>query len=271
MEGWRASVGSPFAMIVLERPLYRTAVVFFDEKPDLRGIDIVRYFHRRERIGGRSSDSPTLLIDLTRTPDELLADMRKDTRYEIRRAADKDLITYQCLDSTDAATLGRYFEAYDRFAALKRLGPVDRRTLSAYANSGVLDLSTVSSADGKVLVWHAYVRNRSRARLLHSASVMREIEDKEARALLGRANRFHHWKDMLRFKEAGHAEYDLGGWAKDPPSDELRQVNRFKESFGGRVADEYNSVQGQSIKGRLVLRLERAYVELQAMRQGLNA
>jgi hypothetical protein len=254
-------------MIVLDRRLYRTAVVFFDESPDLRGIDIVRYFHRRERIGARCSDSPTLVIDLTRTTDELLADMRKDTRYEIRRAADKDLITYQCLSSSDGATLLRFFEAYDRFAGLKNLAPVDRRTLTAYAHGGVLDLSTVSSADGNVLVWHAYIRNQSRARLLHSASVMRETEDKDARTLLGRANRFHHWKDMLRFKEAGHREYDLGGYAKDAPSDELRQVNRFKESFGGRVTDEYNSVAARSIKGRLVLRLERAYVRFEQVRR----
>jgi hypothetical protein len=247
-------------MIVLERSLYRTAVVFFDDRPDLRGVDIVRYFHRREPIGARVSDSPTLLIDLTRTCDALLADMRKDTRYEIRRAEEKDRITYQRLGSSDGATLLRFYDAYDRFAALKNLAPADRRALTAYAHGGILDLSTVTSPDGVVLVWHAYIRHQSRARLLHSASTLRETADKQARALLGRANRFHHWQDMLRFKQAGYREYDLGGWAKDPPNEELRQVNRFKESFGGRVADEYNSVVGRTIKGRLVLKLERAYV-----------
>jgi hypothetical protein len=254
-------------MIVLDRSLYRTAVVFFDDSPDLRGIDIVRYFHRRERIGASVSDSPTLVIDLTRTPDELLADMRKDTRYEIRRAAEKDLVTYQCLDSRDGATLLRFCDAYDQFAALKNLAPADRRTLTAYAYGDVLDLSTVSSPDGNVLVWHAYVRSHSRARLLHSASALRETADKDARTLLGRANRFHHWKDMLRFKEAGLREYDLGGYAKAAPSDELRQVNRFKESFGGRVADEYNSVAARTLKGRLVLGLERAYLRFDQVRR----
>jgi hypothetical protein len=247
-------------MVVLERRLYRTAVVFFDDKPDLRGIDIVRYFHRRAPVGAAFSESPTLLIDLTRTPDELLADMRKDTRYEIRRAGEKDRITYQCLNAADGATLLRFYDVYDRFAALKSLAPADRRTLTAYSRSGALDLSTVSSPDGAVLVWHAYVRNEQRARLLHSVSVLSETTDKEARALLGRANRFHHWKDILRFKEAGLREYDFGGWAKDPPSEELRNVVRFKESFGGRVAQEYNFVTGRTLKGRLVLELERAYV-----------
>lgn len=257
-------------MIVLDRQLYRTAVVFFDERPDLRGIDIVRYFHRRERIGKNVADSPTLILDLTKSTDALLAEMRKDTRYEIRRAGDKDSITYETRNARDGGTLVRFFEAYDRFAALKSLGPVDRQTLSAYAKDGVLDLSTVSAPDGTILVWHAYVCSASRARLLHSASVMRETEDKEARALLGRANRFHHWKDILRFKEAGHREYDLGGYAKDAPSEEMRQVNRFKESFGGAVTDEYNSVVWRTLKGRLVLKLERAYVQLDQMRKQIG-
>jgi len=48
-------------------------------------------------------------------------------------------------------------------------------------------------------VWHAYILSGRTARLLHSGSCFRNREA-HYRALVGRANRWLHWKDMLQLK-----------------------------------------------------------------------
>ena len=58
-------------------------------------------------------------------------------------------------------------------------------------------------------MWHAYHRNTERVTLLYSASFFR---NSDLRTQVGRANRLHHWLDMLRYKNAGIATYDFGGW-----------------------------------------------------------
>lgn len=60
------------------------------------------------------------------------------------------------------------------------------------------------------------------------------------RNLIGRANRFHHWQDMLRFKQAGIRVYDFGGWYQGTTDTEKLGINRFKAEFGGTVVTNYN-------------------------------
>jgi hypothetical protein len=248
-------------MVVFDRPCYRTAVVLFDERPSLRGIDVVRYFQSPEPVAGASCESyDTLLVDLSRSEDDLLAEMRKDTRYEIRRAADKDSVSHQMIDARDSIAVEQFATAYDQFARSKGLAPINRRVLAGYARGSALALSQVSRQDGETLVWHAYLLGQKRARLLHSASIFRDVDDKDMRALVGRANRLHHFRDMLHFKAIGLTEYDLGGWNKDTEDEEVQRVNRFKESFGGKHVCDYNGVLARSVKGRVALQLERAYV-----------
>ena len=72
-------------------------------------------------------------------------------------------------------------------------------------------------------------------------------------AYIGRANRLHHWLDVLRFRDEGFAIYDFGGWYAGTANDELLRINRFKESFGGEVVLQYNCDQALSWKGMLAL------------------
>jgi len=74
--------------------------------------------------------------------------------------------------------------------------------------------------------------------------------------LIGRANCFHTWHDILRFQRQGIETYDFGGWYGGTENAEKLRINRFKESFGGKVVPEFNYEVGVTIAGRLALALK---------------
>jgi hypothetical protein len=203
----------------------------------------------------------TVLVDLTSDEQSLRKKMSSTTAYEIRRAA-KDHLVYRSWFANSPAVLEEFASFYDNFAAAKDLEHVDRSKLRIYSQSGVLDLSRVEASDGRVLVWHAYIRRGSYARLLHSASTFRAAADPEERKLVSRANRYHHWTDIERFRPDGIHTLDLGGWYAGTDNTELLRVNHFKESLGGDIVCTYNQVRPQTLKGRLF----RKYVNFRTSR-----
>lgn len=242
-------------MIVFRKKSVRIAEAWFGEEPAADGVDVVRCFQRAEpSAGALCREFYTILIDLTQGPDALLSAIKKGTRYEIRRAVAKDNFVYACRDAGSLEALARFCDLYDEFASRKRLPRLDRGWLSLMAATGRLYVSSVSEATGDPLVWHVYYRSGSRVTLLYSASLPPD-RDGACRSRLGRANRFHHWQDMLRFKSEGAAVYDLGGWYQGAEDAGRLRINKFKEAFGGRVVKNYICERPLTTRGRLFLRL----------------
>lgn len=244
-------------MILARRFFLRTAVLFFDEEAAAGSFDIVRYVQRPAPVEGATCEEfPTLVLDLRQDEATLLAGMKKDTRYEIRRAEAQDDLGYDFWPPGAADAPVEEFRAFQvRFARQKSLAAVDAKTLRRYADSGTLDLSRIRNRDG-TLVWHCYYRGRERSRLLYSSSLFRQ-ERAGLRALIGRANRYQHWKDILRFKGEGLLTYDLGGWSPEGGDPEKQRVNRFKEEFGGVLLRDFNCILPVTRRGRAALALER--------------
>jgi lipid II:glycine glycyltransferase (peptidoglycan interpeptide bridge formation enzyme) len=103
-----------------------------------------------------------------------------------------------------------------------------------------------------VLVWHAYIVWRTSAVLLYSASHFRHRSGAE-RALVARANRWLHWKDMLHFKRMGFEHYDWGGLFEDESSADRAGINSFKRDFAGQRIAAYNCTVPLTLRGRLYL------------------
>ena len=240
-------------MITYEKAHLRVAEFFFDEQESCTPADIVRYRFRPAPVKGcDSSDFHTLCVDLTRDADSILSRIHKETRYEIRRAS-KDNLACQYHSPPDAVLADEFFGYYDRFADIKNVPRVNRTRISAFRRHGVLDLSRVLGADGRVLVWHAYLRMRNWASLIHSASYFR-VADKLEAAMIGRANRYLHWMDILHCKQAGLGVYDFGGWYAGGTNAEKLGINHFKESFGGERVHQYNADRSNSLMGAAALR-----------------
>ena len=244
-------------MITYRKAYLKVAEVFFDEKCGHRSynshsLDLIRHFYRSSPVpGARSTQIYTLWINLLEDPESLLAKMSRATRVQLRHAANEGLKYEYCSAPSDAWT-HEFFSFFDLFADSMRLKRVNRQRLLALRRRGALDLSRVSCSEGRVLVWHANILSGKFAFCLYSSSLFRDKETKEA-ALIGRANRLLHWRDILRFRDHGVATYDFGGWYPGKENGALLQVNRFKESFGGELVVQYNCDQALTRRGAVAL------------------
>lgn len=217
------------------------AETWFDEPlPGADQADIIRYRQALTPLGPNPSDFYTLISDLTQSEEALLDRIQKDGRYKIRRAEERDGFALEVWDRADPAFMSDFVAFYNGFAAQKGLQALDGGHLRLLAGDGRLDLARVRSAEGDAIVYHAHYTHLGRARLLHSASQFRGSDDSNFRNLVGRANRWLHWKGLQRFKAGGHTCYDWGGWYEGQEDKERLGINQFKESFGGEVQRTYN-------------------------------
>jgi hypothetical protein len=170
----------------------------------------------------------TLHIDLARNPEEILADMQKTVRYKIRRADGEGLSWDSSIDK------GEFAGFHASFARGKGIEGIDVLRIASFGRALVLTRVVQGEL---VLSQHAHLvdEQESRARLVYSSSARFDGVDP---ALVGRANRWCHWKDMLHFKERGIRIYDLGGFAPETKDPTLEGINDFKTGFGGQIVRE---------------------------------
>jgi len=130
--------------------------------------------------------------------------------------------------------------------------------LSLMAASGSLQFSRIAEEGGPTLVWHSYYRSHNRVTLLSSASLVPAGESSARRNKVGRANRFQHWQDLLRFKNDQIALYDFGGWYEGKSDQKRLGINKFKEEFGGEIVRNYICERALTWRGALFLRLRQS-------------
>ena len=245
-------------MIVYRKNLLRIAEYWNGEAPKVAGVDLVRCFQQPQpREGMLCREFYTILLDLNRDPQQLLSDFNRDTRYEIRRAADQDQLTYDFQNGRDQKVFRQFCDYYDDFAAQTAQPKINRGWLSLLAGAGALDLSQVSDSTSRTLVWHAYHRSNHRATLLYSASLFRKFASSALRNKFGRANRLQHWQDIQRFKAEGVSVYDFGGWYEGDRDQERLRINKFKEEFGGEIVKNYICERALTAKAKVFLRVRR--------------
>lgn len=242
-------------MIVYRDKGLRVGAVLLDEEPESVKVDRQIFLYRTEPLeGANCEERHTLFLDLRKSSDELLAGFDKTTAYEVRRARDKDGVVCESLDPSDERSLDAFGDFFEKFSAAMdypRWGPAGKRWLTLLAQNRKMSLTVAKNAVGEVLAYHVYYHGRKCVRLLHACSLHKLVGNTQERALIGRANRFLFWFDILRFKEEGRTICDFGGWwAFDDDPQRLR-VNRFKEGFGGEVVRTYICTRGCTLRGRL--------------------
>jgi hypothetical protein len=175
----------------------------------------------------------TKLVDLRATPEEILAGFQPRTRSMVRQAQKLGVSTQVEVDRRS------FLERYNAFAAQRGLAELADAHPLASSNSTVV---TLARLDRRVLVMRGYLvdRGAARARNLVSCTELHAPDDAEARKLTGLAHRLLVLEDMLRFRGEGLRDYDFGGYALETEDPKLASINRFKDSFGGRVVAEPN-------------------------------
>ena len=228
--------------------------LWFDEvaTPPMPDILILRHSRTRPESGPISTKR-SLLTDLTKPEEQLWESIGKTCRYKIRRAETKDGV--KCFVNLVPSIVGvnEFADFYDRFARQKSLSPINPRRFAAMAHAGRLRVSRAEINENAV-VRHAYVTAGRAVRLIYSASFYRDV-DAETRAVIGRANRLLHWRDMISFKAGGFDQLDWGGLFADESAPDRRGINDFKREFGGTPMDYFDGYRACSLLGRTVLQL----------------
>ena len=243
-------------MITIKGRFLTYGEIWFNEQPPQRpGVDVLMFRLRPEPItGSRYTPFLSLANDLTADAETLKASFGKTNRYKIHRAEIKDELEAEFFEDC-RPHLDSFCGFYDSFADQKCLQRLYRRELQAACEAGQLVL-TSAKCRGQVLVWHAYIRLRDTAALLHSASHFRAHAAAD-RAVVGRANRWLHWRDMLEFKRLGLNRYDWGGMFDDEKIPAQASINAFKREFGGIPVHHWNCTLPMTLKGRSYLSMQR--------------
>lgn len=236
-------------MITIRGRLLTYGELWFDEEPPCDpAVDVLMYRSRSKPIVGTPcAPFLSLATDLSADEHTIMTSFGRTNRYKINRAESKDGLEAQYF-ADSRPHLDAFCRFYDRFAEQKSIERSYRKSLEAASDAGQLVL-TSASLDAQPLVWHAYIRSDDTAVLLHSASHFRGKATAD-RAVVGRANRWLHWRDMLAFKRLGLRLYDWGGIFEDESVPERASINDFKREFGGAPAQNYNCTLAVTIKGK---------------------
>ncbi len=242
---------------------------FGEALPAAHGVDIVVHRYCAEPVpGSRVTPFLTLVSDLSESPDAIESRFGKDCRYKVRRGETRDGLEAQFLTDPQPR-LEAFCGDFATFARGKSLASCDEHWLRSACRTGQLVLSAAAHG-GETLVWHAHVLSAGTAGLQYSCSLYRDREN-DYRALVGRANRWLHWRDMLRFREMGLARYDWGGVFEDASDPERAGINRFKQDFGGEPRRIFDCTQPVTLRGRAFVPLRDAWRRLAAHRRAAAA
>jgi len=238
----------------------RIADIWFTdgEKPSF-ACDILRYHYVRSLPSRCASPERlyTILIDLSREEDALLSELDKTTKYQAMRAKDRDDVraeTYIALGEKNGEKLDHYIAFFNEFAKSKDRDLIRRADLEPFYDAGTLCVrSVIDNKNDTTLSMHCNIVSDGKARLHQSSSHFRGSDDADFRSLVGRANRFLHWDDILYFKGLGISFYDFGGWYGGTEKQEKLAINKFKEGFGGTKTDEFSYLVPCTLAGKASL------------------
>lgn len=171
----------------------------------------------------------TIFLDLTQTEEELLADMRRQTRYEVRRA-DKLGIT---VDFSREKALFEEFHAVQTETALRQhFVPPNLKTLLAERDGFGENarLYVAKTADGAPVAYGLILVDGIEAEYFEAASTELNYKLPGAYAL--------QWRVIRDLKKLGVKRYNL--WGIAPPSLKNHRyagVTTFKSGFGGETVE----------------------------------
>lgn len=164
----------------------------------------------------------TLCIDLTKSEDEILEDMKQKGRYNIRLAEKKGVEIFEEKNIENFWTLLQRTAKRDGFTTNKKA--VYQSMIESFGENGIL--LTATDEEGDVLASSIFVKSGDMAVYYYGAS------SPEKRFLM--APYLLQWRGIQWAKEKGATVYDFLGIA--PEEDEnhrLKTVSDFKLKFGG--------------------------------------
>jgi len=222
----------------------KEGVMFFRIGPEWEIANreaLIAYKNQLETLGFRQlhydiEPSQTLILNLTRSEDELLAQMHEKWRYNIRLAQKKG-VQIKIIKNTDA-DFEKYFK---EFYKLVNQGTSVRKEIKHHKKEYYCGQLEIPDGDLKISLFIAEYENQviaanivaifgKRATYLHGAT------SDEHREVM--APHLMQWEQIRYVKNQGCNEYDFWGIVNEHTLDKRGKswegFTRFKKGFGGR-------------------------------------
>ena len=171
----------------------------------------------------------TVIIDSTKKEDELLANMRRQTRYEVRRAEKQGI---KVIKDNSEAIFKEFHQVQSETAKRQGFIPPNLKTLLAEkeAFGDNIQIYVAETKDGEKIAYGMMICSGKEADYYEAASTELNRKLPGAYALL--------WQAMRDFKAASYERFNLWGIAPaGQPNHRYAGVTTFKTGFGGEVVE----------------------------------
>ncbi|MBR3122046.1 peptidoglycan bridge formation glycyltransferase FemA/FemB family protein [Candidatus Saccharibacteria bacterium] len=171
----------------------------------------------------------TVIIDLTKTEDELLANMRRQTRYEVRQALKQGITV---TSKNDEAIFDEFQKVQAETAKRQNFVPPSLKTLlaerEAFRENAKIYIA--ETATGEKIAYGLIIKNGKEGDYYEAASTDLNRKLPGAYALL--------WQVTKDLKKEGYERFNLWGIAPPgQPNHRYAGVTTFKTGFGGEVVE----------------------------------
>ena len=171
----------------------------------------------------------TVIIDLKKSEEILLAEMRRQTRYEVRRAIKQEIV----VTKDNSETLFREFhKVQDDTAKRQGFVPPSLKVLLAEREAFLdkAEIYVASTKEGEKIAYGLIIKDGKEADYYEAASTPLNRKLPGAYALL--------WQAMRDLKAEGYERFNLWGIApQGQPNHRYAGVTTFKTGFGGEVVE----------------------------------
>ncbi|MFE6169865.1 hypothetical protein ACQKND_05120 [Viridibacillus arvi] len=201
----------------------------------------------------------TLYIDLTKSENELLQNLHRTNRKQIKKAADHHF-HIQVLEKPSIADIRAFQEFYNQFATFAKTYSCNSfhvNTMNMLKDKNALVITKILNEENKVLCYRVYISDGNIAFCLYSASHFRMKENSEEKRLLSEANRYLIWRNILYFKSRNHTIFDMGGLTTN------QNIRSFKMEFGGEIVHVYSGYEANTKIGQFIL-----WLRIKKMKKG---
>ena len=171
----------------------------------------------------------TVILDLTKSEDELLANMRRQTRYEVRRAGKMEIRVEK---ARDEEIFKEFHKVQAETAKRQNFVPPNLKLLLAEreAFGDKIEIYIAKTAEGEPIAYGLIIKDGAEADYFEAASTELNRKLPGAYALL--------WQAMRDLKKEGYERFNLWGIAPPgQPHHRYAGVTIFKTGFGGEVVE----------------------------------
>lgn len=171
----------------------------------------------------------TVIIDLKKSEESLLSEMRRQTRYEVRRA---DKLGVKVTTSNSEEIFKEFHKVQTETAKRQNFVPPNLKTLLAEREAFKDDATiyVAKTAEGESIAYGLIIKSGKEADYYEAASTPLNRKLPGAYALL--------WQAMKDLKGQGYERFNLWGIAPaGQPNHRYAGVTTFKTGFGGEIIE----------------------------------